>query len=399
MINKTQKLDNCLACGHNHLKVILDLNDQPLANSYKKNKDDAEDFFPLAIQCCENCYHVQLTHIVDPDLIYKNYLYVSGTTRTYVDYMDWFADFCIERINKNRNLAQSVLDIGCNDGTQLDKFKNKGLTTYGVDPAENLFPLSSKNHNVVCGYFDESYKQKVDIITIQNAFAHNPNPLKLLENCRENLNYEGLIFIQTSQADMILNNEFDTIYHEHISFYNIKSMLLLCNRARLNLIDVIKTPIHGTSYVFIISADRSAPSNIKNLIDMETAAGLYDNKTYETYLQNCLNLVNTFRTQIHYWRAQGYKIVGYGAPAKGNTFLNFAKVPFNLIIDDNPLKQGLYTPGSSVEIVGVDMLKSFAEDEKILFIPLAWNFFKEIKQRIEAVRKNDKDIFLNIKDL
>jgi SAM-dependent methyltransferase len=390
------EIKKCLACGSVDLIPVLDLNDQPLANSYKKSKDEPEASYPLKINRCEHCYHVQLTHVVNPDLIYKNYLYVSGTTKTYVDYMGWYADFVCEQFNV---FPQSVLDIGCNDGSQLDKFKARGLETFGVDPAENLFELSSKNHNVTCGYFDEKYSQPVDIITIQNAFAHNPNPLELLKNCKKNLNIDGLIFIQTSQADMILNDEFDTIYHEHISFYNIKSMMFLCNRAGLNLIDVVKTPIHGTSYIFIISADMSAPANIKNLIDIETNAGLYNKETYTRYSKNCIDMVEKFREVVEEHRANGYKIVGYGAPAKGNTFLNFAKVPLDMIIDDNPMKQGLYTPGSSIGIVGSEVLKSFEEHDRILFVPLAWNFFKEIRERIIKQRNNFNDVFLDMKRL
>jgi len=390
------EIKECLACGHDHLLPVLDLNDQPLANSYKKTKDEPEASYPLKINRCNVCCHVQLSHIVNPDLIYKNYLYVSGTTKTYVDYMSWYADFVCERFNV---YPQSVLDIGCNDGSQLDKFKARGLKTYGVDPAENLHTLSSKNHNVLCGYFDKHFLQTVDIITCQNAFAHNPNPLEFLKNCKKNLEINGLIFIQTSQSDMILNNEFDTIYHEHISFYNIKSMLLLCNRAGLNLIDVIKTPIHGTSYIFVISADKSAPANIKNLIEMEISAGLYDATTYVKYTQNCIEMVDKFKEKVEYWRNQGYKVVGYGAAAKASTFLNFSKVSFDMIIDDNPLKQGLYTPGSSVGIVGSDALNTFTKDDKILFVPLAWNFFKEIRERIITKRNNFNDVFLNMKDL
>jgi 2-polyprenyl-3-methyl-5-hydroxy-6-metoxy-1,4-benzoquinol methylase len=390
------EIKKCLACDSEDLIPVLDLNDQPLANSYKKSKDEPEASYPLKINRCEHCYHVQLTHVVNPDLIYKNYLYVSGTTKTYVDYMDWYADFVCEQFDI---FPQSVLDIGCNDGSQLDKFKTRGLETFGVDPAENLFELSSKNHNVTCGYFDDKYSQPVDIITIQNAFAHNPNPLELLKNCKKNLNIGGLIFIQTSQADMILNDEFDTIYHEHISFYNIKSMMFLCNRAGLNLINVIKTPIHGTSYIFVISADTSSPANIKNLIDIETNAGLYNKETYLQYSKNCIELVEKFKQVVKEYRTNGYKIVGYGAPAKGNTFLNFAKVPFDMIIDDNPMKQGLYTPGSSIGIVGSEVLKSFEEHDRILFVPLAWNFFKEIKERITTQRNNLNDVFLDMKRL
>jgi 2-polyprenyl-3-methyl-5-hydroxy-6-metoxy-1,4-benzoquinol methylase len=396
MIEHLQEIKKCLACDHDELKSVLDLNNQPLANSYKNSKDAVEDSFPLAIKVCQNCHHVQLTHIVNPDLIYKNYLYVSGTTKTYVDYMDWYAKFCIEKFG---HVPSSVLDIGCNDGSQLDKFKALNVDTYGVDPAENLYETSSKNHKVTCGYFDDKYSRSHDIITIQNAFAHNPNPLELLKNCKKNLAINGLLFIQTSQSDMILNNEFDTIYHEHISYYNVKSMMLLCNRAGLNLIDVVKTPIHGTSYIFIISADRSAPNTIKNLVDMETAAGLYTDFTYTKYTSNCIEKVANFAERVEYWREQGYKIVGYGAPAKGNTFLNFARIPLDIIIDDNKLKQGMFTPGSSIEIVGSEILGTYTKNDKVLFIPLAWNFFKEIEQRILSVRNNPNDVFLNIQDL
>ena len=396
MIEHLQEIKKCLACDHDELKSVLDLNNQPLANSYKNSKDAVEDSFPLAIKVCQNCHHVQLTHIVNPDLIYKNYLYVSGTTKTYVDYMDWYAKFCIEKFG---HVPSSVLDIGCNDGSQLDKFKAFNVDTYGVDPAENLYETSSKNHKVTCEYFDDKYSRSHDIITIQNAFAHNPNPLELLKNCKKNLAINGLLFIQTSQSDMILNNEFDTIYHEHISYYNVKSMMLLCNRAGLNLIDMVKTPIHGTSYIFIISADESAPSTIKNLVDMETAAGLYTNDTYTKYRSNCIEKVANFAERVEYWRDQGYRIVGYGAPAKGNTFLNFARIPLDIIIDDNKLKQGMFTPGSSIEIVSSEILGTYTENDKVLFIPLAWNFFKEIEQRILSVRNNPNDIFLNIQDL
>jgi 2-polyprenyl-3-methyl-5-hydroxy-6-metoxy-1,4-benzoquinol methylase len=391
------EIKRCLACDSDQLVPVLDLNDQPLANSYKKNKDDHEDSYPLKIHRCENCYHVQLTHAVNPDLIYKNYLYVSGTTSTYVEYMDWFADFCLEKYG--RITPFTVLDIGCNDGSQLNKFKARGIKTYGVDPAENLHSLSSANHEVVCGYFDETYSNKADIIVCQNAFAHNPNPIEFLKNCKRNLEHSGLIFIQTSQADMILNNEFDTIYHEHISFYNIHSMKLLCRRAGLNLIDVVKTPIHGISYIFIISADKTAEATVDNLIDMEAVAGLYKTKTYWEYESKCLNMVSSFSTFVDYCRDQGYKIIGYGAPAKGNTLLNFSKVKMDMIIDDNPLKQGLYTPGSSIGIVGSDVLKSFTEDDKLMFVPLAWNFFDEIRKRILAQRNNPNDKFLNLKEL
>lgn len=390
-MNKTKKIYECYACGGSNLKQVLDLHDQPLANSYLDDQNAPEDIYPLQINLCPTCYHVQLTDQVDPDLLYKNYLYVSGTTKTAIDYFEWFSGFCLEKF---QGTPTSVLDIGCNDGSQLDAFKQLGLTTFGVDPAENLHQTSSRNHNVVCGYFDNSFEHKVDIITAQNVFAHNYDPVEFLKNCSRVLNPHGLIFIQTSQANMILNNEFDTVYHEHLSFYNARSMTMLCRRAGLNLIDVVKTPIHGTSYLFIISRDIEQPRHLENILKLEQEQGLYRLDTYDNYAKNCLAIADKFSEEVATAREQGYILVGYGAPAKGNTFLNFAKVGLDIIIDDNPLKQGKFTPGTRIPIVGVAALEKYSMSDKIMFIPLAWNFFKEIKKRIRAVRSSSNDRFM-----
>ena len=183
--------------------------------------------------------------------------------------------------------------------------------------------------------------------------------------------------------EMILYNEFDTIYHEHISFYNIKSMKALCDRAGLNLIDVQKTPLHGTSYIFVISKSCKRDYNVDNLIALEELAGLYSDDTYTIYGNNCNSVKESFQEAIIRSRSEGYKLVGYGAAAKGNTFLNYAGVKLDYIIDDNPLKQGYF-----------DILDSYSEEDKILFIPLAWNFFKEISQKIKTKRNNSNDKFL-----
>jgi SAM-dependent methyltransferase len=387
-------IDECIACGSTDLIPVLDLGIQPLANSYKKNADDEEQYFPLAINRCKHCFHVQLTHRVNPDLMFKDYLYVSGTTKTQLDYFDWFADFAAEKYGDK---PTNVLDIGCNDGSQLNYFQDKGATTYGVDPAENLFATSSKRHKVVCGYFTgkEFGHENFDVITCQNAFAHNFNQLELLENIRSVMHKDGLLFATTSQCDMILNGEFDTIYHEHLSFYNVKSIDALCKRAGLNLIDVVKSPVHGMSYIFVISKFAKAPRTIQNLIDIETQKGLYNEKTYNDYAMNCSNNVVQFAEIIREMRSTGVPVVGYGAPAKGNTLMNFAKEGPDFIIDDNPLKQGMFTPGNSIPIYGTDYLKSnFANVDKICFIPLAWNFFDEIRTRTKNIRSGKKDMFV-----
>lgn len=392
MIKDCEEIKNCIACGSEDLVKVLDLNEQPLANSYKKSVDEPEPYFPLAINRCEHCFHVQLTHRVNPDLMFKDYAYVSGTAKTQLDYFDWFAEFAKEKFG---TMPSTVLDIGCNDGSQLNSFQDRGAETYGVDPAENLFSTSSQRHKVVCGYFTgKEWPGKFDVITCQNAFAHNFDQLELLQNISRVMHSESLLFATTSQCDMILNGEFDTIYHEHLSFYNIKSIDALCKRAGLNLIDVVKSPVHGMSYIFIISKYKRAPKTIQNLIDLETKKGLYDKRTYETYAKKCQEVAVLFSGVIKRYREQGIPVVGFGAPAKGNTLMNFAGIGPDFTIDENPLKQGLYCPGVNVPIYGIEKLEELDPTKPVCFIPLAWNFYDEIVKKIKSNRQESNDIFV-----
>jgi hypothetical protein len=252
---------------------------------------------------------------------------------------------------------------------------------------------------VVCDFFgrdavDKLNKVTYDIIIAQNVCAHNPDPKEFLESCFKLMADHTVLFVQTSQADMVLHNEFDTIYHEHVNFFNANSMNELANRVGLNLIDVIKTPIHGNSYIFILSKQRVNTNRIKNIIALEKAYGLLELETYTRWEKHVQGLVKKLKTQINSYRKQGYKIVGYGAAAKGNTLLNFSNIQLDCIIDDSPLKQGKFTPGTSCPIVSIDVLAKFKARDKILFIPLAWNFFPEIKSKIQSARSNPNDLFI-----
>ena len=203
-----------------------------------------------------------------------------------------------------------------------------------------------------------------------------------------------VLFIQTSQADMVLNNEFDTIYHEHVNFFNVNSMSRLAQRAGLNLVDTLKTPIHGNSYIFILSRASVNKNRVKNSIDLETAYGLLNKDTYTRWESTVKSNMDQLIQTIDRYRDDGYTLVGYGAAAKGNTLLNFGNIKLDFIIDDNPLKQGKFTPGTGCAIVGVDHLNKFDANSQILFVPLAWNFFKEIKSKIQGARTNTNDRFL-----
>jgi 2-polyprenyl-3-methyl-5-hydroxy-6-metoxy-1,4-benzoquinol methylase len=389
-----KQLNECLCCGSEKLKLVLDLNEQPLANSFKKTAEEDEPTFPLRLNICEDCTHLQLSHAVNPDLLFKNYLYVSGTSQTLRDYFDWFAKETLTYAPD----AKTVLDIACNDGSQLNSFKALGLKTFGIDPAENLHPLSNANHEVVCDYFTDKYNyhyknKNLDIITAQNVFAHNSYPLEFLQQCKEVMSDTSVLFIQTSQADMIKNNEFDTIYHEHLSFFNASSMSALAKRAGLYLIDIRKTPIHGNSYMFVFKKTVEDTNRVDAVLAEEQTLGLQDMNTYLAYADRAVTIVEDLKQTIEHYRSLGYIIAGYGAAAKGNTLINFGDIYLDYIIDDNPMKQGLFAPGSNIPVVPIDMLDQ-CDDLKVAFVPLAWNFFKEIQSNIKAKRDQEGDVFI-----
>jgi 2-polyprenyl-3-methyl-5-hydroxy-6-metoxy-1,4-benzoquinol methylase len=393
-IEHAKELTECLCCGSKNLTMTLDLGTQPMANSFLDSEEQEELIFPLKLNLCRDCFHLQLSHAVDPDLLFRNYLYVSGTSQTLKDYFDWFANLAVDYY---QGTPKTVLDIACNDGTQLDSFKKAGFTTYGIDPATNLHPISSANHEVVLDYFTSEYvehfkSKNLDIINAQNVFAHNDYPLDFLKQCKEIMHDNTVLFIQTSQANMVENNEFDTIYHEHLSFFCANSMNELAKRAGLYLIDVAKTPIHGTSYLFVFSKTPRAV-NINHILEEERNAGLQTPATYLEYARKAEQVVVDLKNTIAEYRAAGFVIAGYGAAAKGMTLVNFGDIHLDFIIDDNPLKQGKFTPGTHDPVVSIDVLKE-CEDLKVAFIPLAWNFFTEIKTRIKAVRDKEGDVFV-----
>ena len=394
-MNNVVENTRCLACDSDDIHMALDLALQPLANSYKKSADATEDRYPLAVKLCYQCKHLQLSHSVDPAIIYKNYLYATGTNQTIKDYSRWFANF----VQEYTGITGTVLDIGCNDGTQLNSFKDLGFNTYGIDPAENLHDRSSANHTVVCDFFGPSAVDKLstvdyNVIVAQNVCAHNPDPAGFLQSCHQLMTPETLLFVQTSQADMVLNDEFDTIYHEHVNFFNANSMKQLANRVGLHLVDVQKSPIHGNSYIFILSLNNHRPYHVQNIIDLEHAHGLLSVDTYNKWNTTVINNVKSLVTTLDEFRQQGYTLVGYGAAAKGNTLLNFGNIKLDFIIDDNPLKQGLYTPGTGCAIVNIAELEKYSLEQKLLFVPLAWNFFPEIKNKIQSTRTSSNDRFV-----
>lgn len=379
-------LNNCLCCNNSNLFTILDLNTQPPANSFHTRHESIPDY-ELKLMGCDQCWHTQLSVAVDPEELFRNYLYVSGTSSTLKQYFDRFAV-------RYTDTPGRVLDIACNDGTQLDSFAELGWDTHGVDPAENLYKSStSKGHHVKCNFWNTETAKNMpvfDLITAQNVFAHTSEISEFLEACKKVMNDKSLLVIQTSQALMFDRNEFDTIYHEHISFFSTKSMKTVAERHGLFLNNVYTTDIHGTSYVFEISKVSNEQSSVNKQLELEQHR--YNRDFYETYQKNAMNCLKSLKEYIEAHRNAGVRVIGYGAAAKGMTVINAGQLQFDYIVDDNPLKQGLLCPGSDIPVYCPEQLAD--EKSNIIIVPLAWNFFDEIKNKAKNIRPNSSDTYV-----
>lgn len=391
MSNYCQPIKLCLCCKKDN-KLLLDLGYQPLANNFHI-KNELSENYPLKLMYCQNCFHCQLSHAVNPDILFKNYKYVSGTSQTGLDFFKENAEF----ISNYKNIKNGkVLDIACNDGSQLNFFKDLGWKTYGVDPAENICPIAeSQGHKIICDFWNDNAAKCLpimDVITAQNVFAHTQYLDEFLQSCKIIMNENTSLFIQTSQRDMIMNGEFDTTYHEHISFYNTKSMDILTRRNGLVLNRVLEHSIHGKSYIFEIKLIKDNIYDIDKHLEFEKTLGLYSNNTYEKFNLNARRCVKNLKDEINKYRNE-YKCIGFGAAAKGQTVICYADIDLEYIIDENPLKTDLYSPKLDIPIVNLDYFKN-DNSEKYLVVVLAWNFAKEIKEKLIKLKDNKKIIVI-----
>ena len=384
-------LFSCIACGSRDLQLTLDLKSQPLANNYVLTQGTLETF-PLSINTCKECFHTQLGVSVEPEIMFENYAYVSGTSKTLSRYFDSFA----ESIIKTHGGKGKLLDIGSNDGSFLEKFKNTDWNTIGVDPAINLIVEShSKGVATIPSFFNSRISDVLannfDVIVAMNVFAHTKEPLEILKCIELCLSSSGTAYIQTSQANMFEYGQFDTVYHEHISFFNVRSMKALLARTNLTLIDVRIEKIHGDSYLWVVKKSSGGESTLEREI-YEENIGLYNLDTYSVFETKATSVVEEVKKILEKFRNLGFQVAGYGAAAKGNTFLNFSEIDLDYFFDDTPQKIGKYAPAGNCKVSNpIEMMEI---DRQLLFIIPAWNFKKEIVDKISTIRKNKHDAVL-----
>lgn len=390
----------CRVCKRTEeMAVLYDFGMQPNANHYTTCPEAALQEYPLRLDVCRNCYHTQLSYTIPPQEVFSNYIYLSGTSNTMREFFRDFADKSIQESGNKANGA--VLEIACNDGSLLDWYKARGWRTYGYDPAQNIYEISSaKGHNVTVGFWGQDPIPEyppLDIIVAQNVCAHVPDPVAFLAKCREVMTDETILYVQTSQSEMIEKGQYDTAYHEHLSFFTVRSMDIAAKMAGLCLDGVVKTPVHGSSYIFRFRLQSTTDITTNAIYQYEKEIGLYDDLLYYVYVEK----VRELSKWLHKWQqrmiTRGIKMVGYGAAAKGMTVLNSLewRLPLEYIADDSKLKQGYYATNRKYQILPASHLAGDDDDAAPLMVyVLAWNFIDEIKARVNAIRKGKPTYFL-----
>jgi SAM-dependent methyltransferase len=392
----SRTVDRCRACGSGRLHRYLDMGRTPLANSYldEASAKEAEFAEELCLQVCLDCGLSQLTKVVHPDRMFRHYLYVSSTTATIREHFAEFARSAAAAAGAGR--GDLALDIASNDGCLLGAFRGLGLEILGVDPAENLArEANAKGLRTWCGYWSKELAERAarelgrpKVVAAANVLAHVDDMAGFVDGVAACLAPGGVFAVECPYVvDFIEKGEFDTAYHEHLSYIGVAPLAALMKKRGLDVWDVEYFPeIHGgTIRVFAARAGERAPTaRLADFLRKEEAFGIRDAKPYDAFARRVVDNRERLRAELARLRAAGKTVWAYGASAKGNTLLNFYGVGADAVpkaIDDNPRKWGLLTPGAHLKIVGIDALKDAKVDCLLL---LAWNFEKEIRRRCLA---------------
>jgi C-methyltransferase C-terminal domain/Putative zinc binding domain/Methyltransferase domain len=390
---------DCRGCGSRNLRNFLSLGPTPLANSFLRTPDEfsAEQSFPLDVHFCESCSLVQLVDVIDPEVLFRDYIYVTGTSDTIAAHnLEYARDVSVLLGLEPGDL---VVEIASNDGSLLKCFQPYGVRTVGVEPAVNLARLAgAAGVETVNSFFNSetstvvrnSYGPARAVIG-NNVLAHVDDTRDFLSGCAELIDDRGLVIIEAPYVrDLLDKLEYDTIYHEHLCYFSVTALMALAERAGLSIVRVDRVPVHGGS-LRMYAARRSAhPGHAPAVIamaDEERALGLSNLDVYRRMAAGVRANREALMHLLEGLREAGSTIGGYGAPAKGNTLLNYCRIGTGLVpytVDKNPMKVRLYTPGMHIPVLPVETLVERRPDYVLL---LAWNFAEEIIAQQQEYRR------------
>lgn len=398
---------SCRICKDSRLLPFLSLGELPLANNYLTERELSfpEQRLPHSLYYCRNCSLVQLIDVVDPEILFRNYPYFSSASKPLVDHFSRVASEVLECYVEGQE--DLVCEIGSNDGIFLKNFLGK-TRVVGVDPARHIATVASaQGIPTLPEFFDEKQAAeilndfgKARIIFAANVFAHIDNLDGVMEGVRTLLEDDGVFIFEVHRfADMLVTKCFDQIYHEHLCYFTLRPLEHLLGQFGMRIFDVKKIPIHGES--FHIHAAKEGNNNferesVARMREEESLMGLDDVQTHISFADEVGKLKNHIREMLVGIKSSGKRIVGYGAPSKGNTLLNYCDIDNNIvdyIVDTTPFKQGLFTPGSRIPIYPPQRIYEDTPDYVLL---LAWNYADYILNKEHMLRDNGTKFIIPI---
>jgi len=395
---------NCRVCDSQRLELAIDLGQQPWCNHFlRKEEIGHEPFYPLRVVYCHDCGTAQLDHTVKKEIMFGDHTYLSGVTKSLSDHFRDVAIKIDERFFKGTR-DKAVLDIGSNDGTQLKHFQSLGWQVQGIESSKTTARLAEEaGVPTLNAFFNlESARQlgrKFHVINAAGVFFHLEELHSVTDGIRESLHHDGVFVVQFLYMKRIVENmAFDQIYHEHLLYYNLRTLQRLLERHGLTAFDAYLSPIHGGSMIaFVTHKHRRAAPNarLENLLAVEDRDGSNRLDTYRGFAERIKRFKSENLDYLHRAKAAGKRVWGFGAPVKGNTMLNYFGIGPDLIeclVERNELRRGLFAPGSHIPVV---IEKELAELPDIYYV-FAWNFKTEILERNRALIERGIEFFFPI---
>jgi 2-polyprenyl-3-methyl-5-hydroxy-6-metoxy-1,4-benzoquinol methylase len=389
----------CMCCGTPLRHTFVDLGMSPLCESYlsAEQLNLVEPFYPLHVYVCEKCFLVQLEEFVSPEHIFTEYAYFSSYADSWIEHMRRYADAITDRLGLTKK--SFVVEVASNDGYLLQHFVKKGIPVLGIEPAANVAKVAvEKGVPTLVKFFGEQTAKELaaegkqaDLICGANVLAQVPEPNDFVRGLKTLLKPGGVITIEFPHLmKLMAENQFDTIYHEHFTYLSFLTAETLFKAQGLTLFDVEELPTHGGSLRIYArhTEDTSKPmtERAQALRKREVDAGLLKLETYEGFREQVKETKRKLLDFLISAKRAGKKVVGYGAPGKGNTLLNYCGIRTDFIdftVDRSPYKQGKFLPGTHIPILAPEKLRE-ARPDYVLILP--WNFKDEIVQQLQDIK-------------
>ncbi|MBN2515983.1 MAG: methyltransferase domain-containing protein [Deltaproteobacteria bacterium] len=393
----------CRYCGSQLKHEFIDLVNAPPSNSFltKEQLNEPEVSYPLKLFVCAKCFLVQINEYKKSgDIFGQNYAYFSSYSTSWLDHAKRYADMIVHRFGYDSN--SQVIEIASNDGYLLQYFQTKEIPALGIEPARNVARTAqAKGIETIVDFFGlnladylVAQSRMADLIIGNNVFAHVPDINDFVAGMKKVLKKDGVITLEFPHLmQLVEQTQFDTIYHEHFSYFSFHTAGIIVNHYGLDIFDVEQLPTHGGSLRIYLKhkedKSKKISDNVSALSAKEESNGMLGLPYYEDFNDKVNKVKYNFIKFLLQQKMKGRKVAAYGAAAKGNTLINYCGVKKDLIefvVDASPHKQGMYLPGSHIPIVNEEHIREARPD--FVFI-LPWNIKEEIMQQLEYIRKWD----------